>query len=77
MVLIPAIGQRIQDVRVNDDHELNRLPAEALSKQLIGSPGHSGPPAFCSLGYEGAWDLTDCSKASPDLPAGSRGSGAG
>jgi hypothetical protein len=46
MVLIPAIGQRVQDVGVNDDHELNRLPAEALNKQLIGSLGHSGPPAF-------------------------------
>ena len=40
MVLIPAIGQRIQDGGVNDDHELSRLRAEALSKQLIGSLGH-------------------------------------
>jgi hypothetical protein len=48
MVLIPAIGQRIQDGGVNDDHELNGLPAEALSKQLIGSLGRSGPPAFLS-----------------------------
>ena len=45
MVPIPAIGQRIQDVGVNDDHELNRLPAEALSKQLIGSLRHIGPAA--------------------------------
>ncbi len=45
MVLVPAISQRIQDVGVNDDNEFSRLPAEALSKQLIGSPGHIGPPA--------------------------------
>jgi hypothetical protein len=45
MVLVPAIGQRIQDVGVNDDHEVSRLPAEALSKQLIGSLGHIGPAA--------------------------------
>jgi hypothetical protein len=44
MVLIPAIG--IQGFGVNDDHELNRLRAEALSKWLIGSLGHIGPPAF-------------------------------
>lgn len=37
VVLIPAIGQRIQDVGVSDDHELSRLPAEPLSKRLTGS----------------------------------------
>ena len=46
VVLIPAIGQGIQDVGVNDDHEVSRLPAEALSKQLIGSLGHIGPAAI-------------------------------
>ena len=45
MVLVPAIGQRIRDVGVNDDHEVSRLPAEALSKQFIGSLGHIGPAA--------------------------------
>jgi hypothetical protein len=45
MVLVPAIGQRVQDVGVNDDHEVSRLPAEGLSKQLIGSLGHIGPAA--------------------------------
>ncbi len=45
MVRIPAIGQRIQDFGVNDDHELSRLPAEALGEQLIGSLGHIGPSA--------------------------------
>ena len=45
MVLVPAIGQRIQDVSVNDDHEFSRLPAEALSQQLIGPLRHIGPPA--------------------------------
>ena len=48
MVLIPAVGQRIKDIRVNDDHELKRLPAEALSKQLICSLGHIGPPAVAN-----------------------------
>ena len=38
-------GQGIQDVGVNDDHEVSRLPAEALPEQLIGSLGHVGPPA--------------------------------
>ncbi len=46
MALIPAIGQRRQDFGVNDDHELSRLPAEALSKRLTGSLGHTGPPTF-------------------------------
>jgi hypothetical protein len=41
----PGDGQRIQDVGVNGDHEVSRLPAEALSKQLIGSLGHIGPAA--------------------------------
>jgi len=51
MVLIPATGQRIHDVGVNDDHELSRLPTEALSKQLTGSPGHIGPAAVvCPVG---------------------------
>ena len=50
MVLVPAIGQRIQDVGVNDDHEVSRLPAEALSKQLIGSLGHIGPAAVTDPG---------------------------
>jgi hypothetical protein len=45
VVLVPAIGQRIQDVGVNDDHEVSRLPAEALGEQLIGPLGHIGPPA--------------------------------
>jgi hypothetical protein len=45
VVLIAAIGERIQDVGVNDDHKFNRLPAEAFSQQLIGSPGHIGPAA--------------------------------
>jgi hypothetical protein len=45
MVLIPAIGKHIQGFGVNDDHELNRLRAEALSKWLIGSLRHIGPPA--------------------------------
>jgi hypothetical protein len=45
MVFVPAIGQRIQDVSVNDDHEFSRLPAEALSQQLIGPLRHIGPPA--------------------------------
>ena len=45
MVLVPPIGQRIQDVSVNDDHEFSRLPAEALSQQLIGPLRHIGPPA--------------------------------
>ena len=45
MVLVPAIGQCIQDVSVNDDHEFSRLPAEALSQQLIGPLRHIGPPA--------------------------------
>jgi hypothetical protein len=45
MVLIPAIGQSVQDVGVNDDHEVSRLPAEALGQKLIGSLGHIGPPA--------------------------------
>jgi hypothetical protein len=39
MALIPAIGQRVQDAGVNDDHELGRLRAEAPSKRLIGSLG--------------------------------------
>jgi hypothetical protein len=43
VVLVPAIGQSVQDVGVNDDHEVSRLPAEALSKQLIGSLGYIGP----------------------------------
>ena len=47
-MLIPAIGQRIQDVRVNDDHELDRLPAEALSQQLICPLGHVGPSAIAN-----------------------------
>jgi hypothetical protein len=45
VVLVPAIGQRIQDVGVNDDHEFSRLPAEALSQQLIGPLRHIGPAA--------------------------------
>jgi hypothetical protein len=48
-VLIPAIGQRIQDFDVDDGHELSRLWAETLSKRLIGSLEHSGPPAFFVL----------------------------
>ena len=43
VVLVPAIGQGVQDVGVNDDHEVSRLPAEALGKQLIGSLGYIGP----------------------------------
>ncbi len=50
MMLIPAIGQRIQDVGVNGDHEVSRLPAEALGKQLIGPLGHIGPPAVTDPG---------------------------
>jgi hypothetical protein len=45
MVLVPAVGQRVQDVGVNNGHEVSRLPAEALSEQLIGSLGHIGPAA--------------------------------
>ena len=45
VVLVPAIGQSVQDVGVNDDHEVSRLPAEALSRQLIGSLGYVGPAA--------------------------------
>jgi len=45
VVLIPPIGQGIQDVGVNDDHEVSRLPAEALPEQLIGSLGHVSPAA--------------------------------
>ena len=45
MVRIPAIGQRVQDVGVNDDHKLSRLPAEPFSEQLIGSLGHIRPAA--------------------------------
>jgi hypothetical protein len=45
VVLIPAVGQGIQDVGVNDDHEVSRLPAEALSEQLVGSLGYIGPAA--------------------------------
>ena len=45
MVLIAAVGQGVQGVAVNDDHEVSRLPAEALGKQLIGSLGHIGPAA--------------------------------
>lgn len=46
----PAIGQSVQDVGVNDDHEVSRLPAEALSKQLIGSLGYIGPAAVTDPG---------------------------
>jgi hypothetical protein len=45
VVLIPAVGQGIQDVGVNDDHEVSRLPAEAPGKQLIDLLGHVGPAA--------------------------------
>ena len=50
MVLVPAIGQRLQDAGVSDAHEVGRLGAEALSKQLIGSPGHIGPAAVTDPG---------------------------
>jgi hypothetical protein len=50
MVLVPAVGQRIQDVGVNDDHEFSRLPAEALGQQLIGPLRYIGPPAVTDPG---------------------------
>ena len=66
VVLIPAIGQGIQDVGVDDDHEVSRLPAEALPEQPIGSLGHIGPPAVpdpdeCRQGTRSpvAWKLAD------------------
>jgi hypothetical protein len=35
MVSVAAVSQRHKHVRVNDDHELSTLPAEALRQQLI------------------------------------------
>ena len=77
MVLIPAIGQLIQDIGVSDDHELSRLRAGALSKRLTGSPGHSGPPALLFSWLRRGLGSHGLPKASPNLPTGSRGSGAG
>ena len=37
MMSIAPVGQGNQDVGVNDDHELRRLPAEPLRQQLINS----------------------------------------
>jgi hypothetical protein len=62
---------------VSGDHELSRLPAEALSKRLTGSPGHIGPPAFLFSWLRRGPGSHGLPEASPDLPAGSRGSGAG
>jgi len=64
VVLIPAIGQHSPDVGVNDDHELARPRAEARTSS---SPARSDTAVlrrYCSLGYERAWDLTDC----PGIP---------
>jgi hypothetical protein len=50
MVLVPAVGQRIQDVEINDDQEFSRLPAEALSQQVTGPLRHIGPAAVTDPG---------------------------
>jgi hypothetical protein len=30
MVLVPAVSEGVEDVRVNEDHKTGRLPAEAV-----------------------------------------------
>ncbi len=76
----PDIGDLLHEI----DHDLivifwDRPPrlGQSPAVQLTVPLPMRARPALCSLGYEGAQELTDCPRRPPNLPAGSRGSGAG
>jgi hypothetical protein len=57
MMGVTAVGQRIEHVRIDNDHKPSRLPSKAVGEQRIGTLGDVTTPA-----------ITDSDKARQPAP---------